>query len=340
MAHQNRRPRVGLLYNPTTPEVLAHAPGLVEHLAAMPDRLWFDFGHDAARGRRFHRLAGAIADVRRHAAGRSLAGHGLGLSLPSAMPLDTAMVSAVAEVAVDLGGFDWYSEHLNLFITPKGGVPNAQAGLGLPVVYDEESYALIAAKLRGLADALGCRVLLENGSFFTPVPDLDISEPQFLNRLYRDGYCGTLLDLHNLLVNARNGGEDPSAYLDALDLDAVEEVHLAGGDDHEGFYMDSHSTVTPEAVWELAHAYLPRCPRLRAITFEYQESYFEDIGLAAITTELERMHRLADRCTAAAATIDGARPVPVRPYATLRRVAPRDAERQLAPRAPEVADAR
>ena len=266
------RPRVGLLYNPTTPELVAYAPALVEHLSVMPDRLWFDFGADAGSGR-FHRLHGAIAQLASDVAGRSLAGHGLGLSLPSAIPLDGAMVAAVATMSRDLGGFAWYSEHLNLFITPNGSVPNAQAELGLPVVYDEEAFTLITAKLDVLAEALGCRVLLENGSFFTPMPDLDLTEPEFLNRLHREGRCGTLLDLHNLLVNVRNGGMDPMEYLTELDLAAVEEVHLAGGDEAGGFYMDSHSTLTPEVVWEMAYATLPRCPNLRAITFEYQESY-------------------------------------------------------------------
>jgi uncharacterized protein (UPF0276 family) len=287
------------LYNPTTPELLAYAPTLVEHLSAMPDRLWFDFGAEAKAGQRFHRLYQAIQQVAAEAASRSLAGHGLGLSLPSAMPLDKEMVAAVARMSRDLGGFAWYSEHLNLFITPKSSVPNAQAGLGLPVVYDEEAFSLIAAKLRHLVGSLGCRVLLENGSFFTPVPDLDLSEPEFLNRLYHEDLCGTLLDLHNLLVNARNGGADPIVYLESLDLDAVEEVHLAGGDDGGGFYMDSHSTLTPEFVWELAYAYLPRCRNLRAITFEYQESYFDELGLPALGAELERMHRLADSCIGA-----------------------------------------
>jgi len=196
----------------------------------------------------------------------------------------------------DIGGFAWYSEHLDLFITPLGGVPNSRAGLGLPVVYDEEAFDLIAVELRSRAGALGCRALLENGSFFIPVPDLDFSEPEFLTRLHHAGLCGTLLDLHNLLVNARNDGPDPATHLDALDLHVVEEVHPAGGDDHEGFYMDSHSTLTPEVVWELVHACPPRCRNLRAITFEYQESYFEDIGLPGLSAELERMHRSADAC--------------------------------------------
>lgn len=290
-----RRPRVGLLYNPTTPEVLTFASALIEHLSVMPDRLWFDFGREVGPGARFRRVHGAIAELAVARSWRSMAGHGLGLSLPSAMPLDEELVGAIAVAARDLGGFGWYSDHLNLFMMPDGGT--AQAGLGLPVVYDDEALELIGAKLDRMQAALGCRILLENGAFFTPVPDQEMSEPEFLNRLHRSGRCGTLLDLHNLLVNARNDGPAPADYLDALDLEAVEEVHLAGGDDHAGFYMDSHSALAPPEVWELAHAYLPRCPNLRAITFEYQESYFDAIGgPVAVAGELERMHELATAC--------------------------------------------
>ncbi len=296
MAPTPGRPSVGLLYNQTAPALIAHAGGLVEHLTAMPDRLWFDFGRGAPAGQRFRAALPAIAELRRWAEGRLLAAHGLGLSLPSAMPLDDTMVSAAVAVQRKLGGFAWYGEHLNLFVTPKGSVPNAQAGLGLPVHYGAEALALLAPKLRQLSQRLGCRVLLENGSFFTPLPELEMHEPAFLNVLHRQGLCGTLLDLHNLLVNQRNGGMPARRYLELLNLDAVEEVHLAGGDDSLGFYADSHSTVTPTEVWDWAFDVLPRCRNLRAITFEYQESYFDSIGLPALAAELERMHQLADAC--------------------------------------------
>jgi uncharacterized protein (UPF0276 family) len=290
-----QRPAVGLLYNPSTPARLAHAPGLIEHLSAMPDRMWFDFG-DEPVGRRFHYARVAVTELAAHAQGRSLAGHGLGLSLPSAMPLDEAMLGAVVDVSECLGGFAWYSEHLSVFVTPQGQVPNAQAGLGLPVIYDDEAFELLVPKLCRLSQALACRVLLENPAQFTPVIDMDYSEPEFLNRLHHAGFSGTLLDLHNLHVCARNGVVDPVAYLDALDLDSVEEVHLAGGDEFGGFYMDSHATLTPPPVWELARAYVPRCRRLRAVTFEYQESYFEVLGLQALCRELELMHELVETC--------------------------------------------
>jgi uncharacterized protein len=294
------RPSVGLLYNPATPDVVARVPELVEFLAVMPDRLWFDFGPETEQGR-FHRTLGAMQEVRHYARGRVLAGHGIGLSLPSAIPLDEEFLAGVAGMSADLGGFSWYSEHLSMSLAPHGSVPNAQAGLGLPVAYDDESFAIVSSKLSRMREVLGCPLLLENGAFFTPVPDSDMNEPEFLNRLYDGGFCGCLLDLHNLYVGWRNGSESPDDYIAALDPRAVEEIHLGGGDDFAGFYMDSHSSVTPSEVWRVAFDHVPRFPRLRAITFEFQETYFEMIGLDALVEELQRMHELARCCDAASA---------------------------------------
>jgi uncharacterized protein (UPF0276 family) len=295
-----RRPLVGLLYNPASPEVIARAPELVEYLAVMPDRLWYDFGSGAPRGR-FHRALGAMAEIRELARGRVIAGHGIGMSLPSAMPLDEELAAAVARMSRELGPFEWFSEHLSVFIAPNGTVPNAQAGLGLPVAYDEESYRIVSTKLARLRELLDCPLALETGAFFTPMPDCDMSEPQFLNRLHDEGYCETLLDLHNIYVSWRNGGPLPTDYVAALNPAAVLEIHLAGGDEFLGFYMDSHCDLTPPDVWNLAYTVVPRFPNLRAITFEYQETYADTIGLPALEEELRRMHALADTCAVEAA---------------------------------------
>jgi uncharacterized protein (UPF0276 family) len=108
--------------------------------------------------------------------------------------------------------------------------------------------------------------------------------------------CGTLLDLHNLYVGWRNGGPKPSHYIEELDADAVVEIHLSGGDDFAGFYMDSHSSLTPPEVWGYAFDYAPRFKRLRAITFEFQETYYERLGVDALVGELNHMHELAVCC--------------------------------------------
>jgi uncharacterized protein len=287
-----RKALVGLLNNPVVPSVVRHAPDLVEYIDVIPDRLWYDFEHSEAADGRFHRVVGAIEELKECAKGRVLGGHGIGLSLPSAIPLDLAMVDEVASLARELR-FQWFSEHLSMFLVAHGSVPNSQAGLGLPVPYDEETFAVVANKLGTLKRALGCDLLLENGAVFTPVPDSDMTEPEFLNRLYSELDCGTLLDLHNLYVGLVNGVLSPPEYLEQLNPDCVQEIHLAGGDEMAGFYTDSHSGSTPQEVWLWAYEFGPRFKNLRAIVFEFHESYFERLGLSGITGELERIHELA-----------------------------------------------
>ena len=289
----DRRPLVGLLNNPVVPSVIRYAPDLVEYIDVIPDRLWYDFEHGEATGGRFHRVTGAIEELSECAQGRVLGGHGIGLSLPSAIPMDMAMVEAAASLARQLN-FQWYSEHLSMFLVSKGSVPNSQAGLGLPVSYDEETFDVIRGKLEILRKCFSCSLLLENGAVFTPVPDTEMSEPGFLNRLYSETGCGTLLDLHNLYVGQRNGVLSPLEYLQQINPESVQEIHLAGGHELAGFYTDSHSGLTPAEVWEWAYHFGPRFRNLRAIVFEFHESYIEKLGLKGIVGELERMHALAE----------------------------------------------
>jgi len=287
------RPLAGLLNNPVVPSVIRYAPELVEYIDVIPDRLWYDFEHGEAIGSRFHRVTGAIEELKECAVGRVLGGHGIGLSLPSAIPIDMAMVAEVASIAHELN-LQWFSEHLSTFLVSHGSVPNSQAGLGLPVPYDEETLQIIKSKLAILKNALGCDLLLENGAVFTPVPDTEMSEPEFLNRLHAEAGCGTLLDLHNLYVGLVNGVLSPVEYLEQLNPECVQEIHLAGGHELAGFYTDSHSNLTPQEVWSWAYHYGPRFRNLRAIVFEFHESYLEKLGLQGIAGELERIRDLAE----------------------------------------------
>jgi uncharacterized protein (UPF0276 family) len=296
------RPTVGLLNNPAVPGIIEAAGSLVEHVAVLPDRLWFDFGPGSPAGR-FHKTHLSIETVRQQGRTRRLVGHGIGLSLPSAMPLDHEMLDEIGSLN-DEFGFEWYSEHLSVFLVPHGSVPNAQAGLGLPAVYDEETFAIVREKLETMRQVLRCPLLLETPSIFTPIPDMEMTEPEFLNRLWAEEGCGTLLDMHNLYVSWRNGGVNPRDYLEQINPDAVMELHMAGGDELAGFYTDSHSRVTPPEVWDYVYEFIPRFHCLRGITFEFQESYFSDLGLRGIIGELERLHELASRVTPVAATHD------------------------------------
>ena len=73
--------------------------------------------------------------------------------------------------------------------------------------------------------------------------------------IWRTG-CGLLLDVNNLHVTCRNHQRDPLAYLRALPLHAVGEIHLAGfavDTDAAGapLLIDTHGAPVHEQVWAL-----------------------------------------------------------------------------------------
>lgn len=284
------RPLVGLLYNPAIPGVLDAIGAKVDHIEVVPDRLWFDNGLGSRD--RFSLATDAIEQLKHYCDGRPVIGHGIGLSLPSAMPLDEGLLLQVAEIHRELN-FIWYSEHLSMFLVPGRSIPNAQAGLGLPITMNQEMIDLLAPKIEKVRNYLGIDLLLENPTVFSVLPDQQFSEPQFLSEMHSAAGTGILLDLHNLYANTINQGFSAETYLGTLDPDLVCEIHLAGGDLLHGFHTDSHSQLTPPEVWKWAYEWVPRFKNLRAITFEYHESYHYRFGIKGISEELDRMHALA-----------------------------------------------
>jgi uncharacterized protein (UPF0276 family) len=284
------KPLVGLLYNPAVPGVLDALGNKVDHIEVVPDRLWFDNGFGSRD--RFSLATDAIEQLKRYCDDRHVIGHGIGLSLPSAIPLDEDLLQQVTKIHNELG-FAWYSEHLSMFLVPGRSVPNAQAGLGLPIIMSQEVIDIMAPKIQSMRNHLGLDLLLENPTIFSSIPDQQFSEPQFFSKLHSATGAGILLDLHNLYANTVNLGISADTYLRQLDPDLVCEIHLAGGDLLHGFHTDSHSQLTPHEVWKLAYEWVPRFKNLRAITFEYHESYHYRFGVEGISKELDRMHALA-----------------------------------------------
>src|SRR6478735_3931522 len=98
-------PLVGLLYNPTAAPVLAEVGNLIDYIEVIPDRLWYDFGPSAVP--RFRRVDDEVDRLRDVIGPRVAAGHGIGLSLPSALALDEGMLAEVDWFVREFS-FAWY----------------------------------------------------------------------------------------------------------------------------------------------------------------------------------------------------------------------------------------
>jgi uncharacterized protein (UPF0276 family) len=141
---------------------------------------------------------------------------------------------------------------------------------------------MVAERVTAIRQIVPVPFLLENNVYFAQIPEQEMTEPEFLNALTAETGCGLLLDLHNLYANARNHGFDGHAFLDQLDLSRVVEIHLAGGNEMDGIYTDSHHGACPEEVWAMLRAVSPRAPNLRAVTFEFDEDYCGELGSAGV----------------------------------------------------------
>ena len=84
-----------------------------------------------------------------------------------------------------------------------------------------------------------------------------MTELEFITEVVRRSGCDLLLDVNNVYVNSINHGYTASAFLQALPLDRVRYIHVAGHyDEAPDLKVDTHGTSVIEPVWSLlAEAY-------------------------------------------------------------------------------------
>jgi hypothetical protein len=90
-------------------------------------------------------------------------------------------------------------------------------------------------------------------------------------------------------------------FVAELPLERVNEVHIAGGLEHGGYWLDAHSGRIPEPLLELASWVVPQLPNLGAIIFELLAPYLEPLGLDGVTEEVSKLARIWDLRGSAAA---------------------------------------
>src|SRR5271157_4642802 len=178
--------------------------------------------------------------------------HGVGLSIGSPGPLDSAHLARLAAVAARYQPAI-VSEHL-AWSTHDGAFFNDL----LPLPYTEETLERVCEHIDVAQTALGRTILLENPSTYVSFAETTIGETEFLAEIVRRTGCGLLLDVNNVHVSAANHGFDPFRYLAGFPFAAVGEIHLAGyADDTDEaglpLLIDAHDSPVREAVWALYH---------------------------------------------------------------------------------------
>jgi hypothetical protein len=98
--------------------------------------------------------------------------------------------------------------------------------------------------------------------------------------------------LHNVYTNARNGRQSVLDFAAYLPLERVWELHMAGGMERDGFYLDAHSGKMDSEMLEVSAQVIAQIPNLKAIIYEIFPSFIEIAGLACVEQQMEELHRL------------------------------------------------
>jgi uncharacterized protein (UPF0276 family) len=130
----------------------------------------------------------------------------------------------------------------------------------LPLPYTKESLKVICNNISQTQDFLKKQILIENPSAYLSFRDLEMPEFEFINKVCKATGCKLLLDVNNIFVSAHNNSEfDAKNYLNQIDKNIVQEIHLAGhsitkifdGKNSQDFLIDTHNDVVRDEVWEL-----------------------------------------------------------------------------------------
>lgn len=282
---------IGILYNPMLTQLLRDEPDLIDFVEIIPDSFWTV--EDRSFPRRYVEHDTFIAPVEELAEKMPVLLHSVDLSIGSSDLFDQEHVAQIARWQ-DRFQSPWHSDHLSFSRIGVSG-HDQNTALAIPVPYDQELLDLIAPRVRLVQEMVPSPFLLENNVYFFDLPDQEMSEPEFLNRLCHETGCGLLLDIHNVYANARNHGFDAREFVSRLDPSIIVELHIAGGDEFMGMYTDSHCGPVPEAVWDnLEHA-LSHAPEIRAVTYEFHESYYRRLRDDGVRAQLCRAREIWSR---------------------------------------------
>lgn len=270
-----------MVYSTALRPFLERRPDALDVLEIEPQTLWL--ADDAISGPFFEFTPGL--DLYAEMPGHKLV-HSVGVPLGGTRQPDPAHLELLRLTADRLAS-PWVSEHLSI-----AGTPHLSAGFLLPPLQTEAGIANAVSNVLTFAKALGRPVALETGVAYLSRKPFELSDGDFVARVVEEANCGILLDLHNLYCNHRNGRLDWDEFLSQIPLDRVWEVHLAGGEERDGFWLDSHSGSMPDELMQRSIDVIKSLPNLGALNFEIFDTFLAEFEFVEFDETVDNLRRL------------------------------------------------
>ncbi len=270
---------VGMIYAPALRPFLQRRPDALDVLEIEPQTLWL--ADDTLNGP-FHEFTPGI-ELFAALPGHKLV-HSVGVPLGGTRPPSPAQMELLRDTAARLNS-PWVSEHLSV-----GGTPHRASGFFLPPLQTDDGVENAARNIRAFARGVGRPVAVETGVAYLKRKPFEMPDGAFVARIAEQADCGILLDLHNIYCNERNGRMSMDAFLADIPLDRVWEIHLAGGAEMDGFWLDSHSGPMPDDLAARTREIVQSLPNLGALNFEIYDTFLERLAPDDFDRIIEQLH--------------------------------------------------
>jgi uncharacterized protein len=272
---------IGITYSAAIEPVLQQYPNLVDVVEVEPQTTWFETRDEEQPFRVLDSVLEHIAQL----PGRKIV-HSIGAPVGGTLRPSPHQLELLKRT-IEYFDSPWATEHLSFNATH-----GFRTGFFLPPRQTLQGVETAAISIRDLQAGLPVPIGIETGvNYLRPRSD-ELPDGQFVAAVAEEADCGILLDLHNLYANALNGRQPVDQFLAQIPLNRVWEVHLAGGFEMDGYWLDSHSGAIPEPLIEIAKNVISALPNLKAIIFEMFPSFVPGAGTETIRLQLEKLHEL------------------------------------------------
>lgn len=275
---------VGIVYFPDLEPLLAGGLDAVGLIEVEPATLW-TFKPQAPEPYR----ATQEAFARLQELPQAKLVHGVGFPVGGSSPPDPRHLPPLVRAIEEIGA-PWASEHLAF--NRVGGLDGFNTGFLLPPLQAAAGARAAVETIASVASALPVPFLVETGVNYLQPRVGEMSDGQFTAAVVQAADCGILLDVHNLWANERNGRQSIEDFLAEIPLERVVEIHIAGGNELNGYWLDAHSGACPQPLAELTARILPRLPNARALVFEILPTYIPRLGIDGIRRQLDVLREM------------------------------------------------
>jgi uncharacterized protein (UPF0276 family) len=256
------RAKIGVAYRLELASWIAQRPACVDVLEVTAEH--------------FYRVG--ESPLRRLAASYPLIVHTSRLSLGTPGPLDRSELEMFGRIVAAADPL-WISECLGF-----RRIGELDLGCANPVSLTAETLAIFVEHGRQIMSQWGKRLLVGNIASHLSIGG-DIPEPDFLNRFCDETGAGIVLDLTNLVVNARNHRFEPRAWLGSIKPNRILQVRVGGCSCQDGRWEASHDTRVEDGVWDLLDEVRVKAPAAARILV--REGNFPPV--ANLARELDRL---------------------------------------------------